>query len=239
MISVVSSGPTGKYGVVGPQFLPDAAVLDGNLTLSVPKHVTAATGIDAMVHALEAYTSKILKNTLSDLLAKDALRILGSNIHEAYNNGSNAEARSQMLLGSMYAGMAFCNAPVGAIHGLAYPLSCHHGMSHGESNSVTMPAVMEFNAPVATKMYAEIAPYMFADLKEGSGTDDEITAKLVDRCKNLVPDLGIKPKLSQWGIKESDLDFLADEGLKQQRLLPNNPRHVTKEDAVDIYKNLL
>ena len=144
--------------------LPDAALLDGNLTLSVPQAVTAATGVDAMVHAIEAYTSKFLKNDLSDLLAKEALRILGRNIHEVYHNGQNAEARGQMLLGSMYAGMAFCNAPTGAIHALAYPIGCHHGVSHGVSNSLIMPRVMEFNAPCAIKEYSELAPCMFESL---------------------------------------------------------------------------
>jgi len=172
MISIISAGHKGKYGVVGPQFLPDAAVLDGNLTLSVPKHVTSATGLDAMVHAIEAYTNRLSKNTLSDLLAKEALRLLGANIHTVYADGKNAEARGQMLLGALYAGMSFCNSPTGAIHGLAYPLSCHYGMTHGESNSVAMPAVMEFNAPVATTQYAEIAPCMFQDLKVGSCTDE-------------------------------------------------------------------
>jgi alcohol dehydrogenase class IV len=144
-----------------------------------------------------------------------------------------------MLLGSMYAGMAFCNAPVGAIHALAYPLACHHGMSHGESNSMIMARVMEFNAPVATKEYAEIAPYMFEDLKEESCNNEEMTNKLISKVKQLVPDLGIKTRLSQVGIKLNDIDFLAGEGIKQQRLLPNNIRHVTLEDTKEIYRSIL
>lgn len=136
-----------------------------------------------MVHAIEAYTCKTSKNGLSDVLAKEALKLLGKNIHTVYNDGQNAEARSQMLLGSMYAGMSFCNAPVGAIHALAYPLGCHYGMSHGESNSMIMSRVMEFNAPVATKLYAELAPCIFEDLKEGSCSDEEMTDQLIQKVK--------------------------------------------------------
>ena len=134
-------------GIVGPQNLPDWAVLDGNLTLTVPKNITAYTGIDAMVHAIEGYTSKFRKNQLSDLLAEEALRILSKNIRTAVFEGNDAEARGQMLLGSMYAGMSFANAPVAAVHALAYPIGSHFKVPHGFSNSLVLPRVMEFNAP--------------------------------------------------------------------------------------------
>jgi alcohol dehydrogenase class IV len=138
-ISIVTTGESSKKGVVMPQLLPDWAVLDGDLTLSVPPHVTAATGIDAMVHAIEAYTCRTKKNPLSDLYAREALRLLGGNIRAVCEDGSNSGARSDMLLGSMYAGMAFANSPVGAVHALAYPIGSLFHVPHGLSNSLMLP----------------------------------------------------------------------------------------------------
>ena len=140
-ISILTTGANEKKGIVSPILLPDWAVLDGELTVSLPSHVTAATGIDAMVHAIEAYTTKIKKNSLSDLLAKESLRLLGGNIRTVCSpqGAQNAQARGAMLLGSMYAGMAFANAPVGAVHALAYPIGSHFHVPHGLSNSLVLP----------------------------------------------------------------------------------------------------
>lgn len=142
-ISIVTTGASEKRGVVSPLLLPDYAIIDGNLTASVPHHVAAATGIDAMVHAIEAFTCKTKKNPLSDILALEALRLLSGNIHAVCSETSDAElsavARSDMLLGSMYAGMAFANAPVGAIHALAYPIGSIFHIPHGLSNALMLP----------------------------------------------------------------------------------------------------
>ena len=121
-ISIVTTGASEKKGVVAPQLLPDWAILDAELTVGLPAAVTAATGIDAMVHAIEAFTSKHKKNVVSDCLAREALRLLGGNIRKACVTPQDRDARSDMLLGSMLAGMAFANAPVAAVHALAYPL---------------------------------------------------------------------------------------------------------------------
>jgi alcohol dehydrogenase class IV len=141
-ISIVTTGEGEKKGVVSPVLLPDIAVLDAELTLGLPAAVTAATGIDAMVHAIEAYTSKRLKNPVSDCLAREALRLLSLNIHEACSDGSNCEARQGMLLGAMLAGLAFANAPVAGVHALAYPVGARFHVPHGLSNSLVLPAVM-------------------------------------------------------------------------------------------------
>ena len=140
-ISIITTGESEKKGVVSPVLLPDWAVLDGELTVSVPSPVTAATGIDAMVHAIEAYTTRLKKNSLSDLLAREALRLLGENIRTVCSpeGSKDAIARGNMLLGSMYAGMAFANAPVGAVHALAYPIGSHFHVPHGLSNSLVLP----------------------------------------------------------------------------------------------------
>lgn len=132
-ISILSTGKQEKMGVVSAQLLPDWAVLDGALTLGLPRITTAATGIDAMVHAIEAYTSALKKNTLSDLLAREALRLISANIDLVCNHDpSNAQARTDMLLASTYAGMAFANAPVAAVHALAYPIGSIFNVPHGK-----------------------------------------------------------------------------------------------------------
>ena len=148
-ISIVTTGASEKKGVVAPQLLPDWAILDAELTVGLPAAVTAATGIDAMVHAIEAYTSKHKKNVVSDCLAREALRLLGANIRKACVTPQDRDARSDMLLGSMLAGMAFANAPVAAVHALAYPLGGHFHVPHGLSNALVLPYVLEFNMPEA------------------------------------------------------------------------------------------
>ena len=149
-----------EKGVVSPRLLPDWAILDPELTLGLPAHVTAATGIDAMVHAIEAYTSRHKKNPMSDQLARQALALLSANIRTACREGRNLEARSNMLLGSMLAGMAFANAPVAAVHALAYPIGAIFHVPHGLSNALVLMGVMRFNLLHAEPLYAELAPIL-------------------------------------------------------------------------------
>ncbi|MES2599632.1 MAG: iron-containing alcohol dehydrogenase [Pseudomonadota bacterium] len=231
-ISIVTTGEGEKKGVVSPVLLPDWAVLDAELTLGLPSAVTAATGIDAMVHAIEAYTSKRLKNPLSDALARDALRLLGGNIHEACRNGTNREARHNMLLGSMLAGMAFANAPVAAVHALAYPVGARFHVPHGLSNSLVLPQVIRFNASSAEQYYSELAAILTPNAK-GNSTDR--TMALVEMLSMLPADLGLPTRLRDVGIAETDLGLLADDAMKQTRLLINNPREVVRDDALAIY----
>ena len=156
-ISIVTTGATTKMGVVSPLLLPDLALLDAELTLGLPPAVTAATGIDAMVHAIEAYTSKIKKNPLSDLLAREALRLLAANLDQAVHNGHNREARQAMLLGACLAGQAFANAPVAAVHALAYPLGSHFHLPHGLCNALMLPPVLAFNMATSSICLAGMA----------------------------------------------------------------------------------
>lgn len=230
-ISIVTTGEGEKKGVVSPVLLPDWAVLDAELTLGLPPAVTAATGIDAMVHAIEAYTSKRLKNPLSDALARDALRLLGGNIHEACN-GTNREARHNMLLGSMLAGMAFANAPVAAVHALAYPIGARFHVPHGLSNSLVLPQVIRFNASSAEQNYGELATILIPNAK---GSSADRTKALVEMLSALPVELGLPTRLRDVGITENDLELLADDAMKQTRLLVNNPREVVHTDALAIY----
>ncbi|GAA3849622.1 iron-containing alcohol dehydrogenase [[Pseudomonas] carboxydohydrogena] len=231
-ISIVTTGENEKKGVVSPVLLPDWAVLDAELTLGLPAHVTAATGIDAMVHAIEAYTSKRLKNPMSDALAREALRLLGGNIRTVCRDGANIEARHNMLFGSMLAGMAFANAPVAAVHALAYPVGARFHVAHGLSNSLVLPQVLQFNAPAAEAHYARIADILVPGRSNGA-------ASLVAWLAELPVELGLPTRLRDVGIKESDLDALAEDAMKQTRLLINNPREMTHTDALGIYRAAL
>ena len=236
-ISIVTTGASEKKGVVAPQLLPDWAILDAELTVGLPAAVTAATGIDAMVHAIEAFTSKHRKNVVSDCLAREALALLGANIRKACVTPQDRHARGDMLLGSMLAGMAFANAPVAAVHALAYPLGGHFHVPHGLSNALVLPYVLEFNMPEAELLYAELAPIVFPDLV---GKTPEARAKgLVTGLKALGPALGMQTRLSEVGVSHNHLPMLAEDAMKQTRLLVNNPREMTYEAALKIYEAAL
>ncbi|MFJ3051593.1 iron-containing alcohol dehydrogenase [Pseudomonas nitroreducens] len=232
-IAIVTTGETTKMGVVSPHLLPDLAVLDADLTLGLPPAVTAATGIDAMVHAIEAYTSKLKKNPLSDLLAREALRLLALNLDEAVHNGGNREARQAMLLGACLAGQAFANAPVAAVHALAYPLGGHFHIPHGLSNALVLPEVIRFNAPNAAPLYAELAPLL---LGERLRSDADRTEQFIAELADLSPRSGLPSRLRDAGVPEASLPRLAADAMLQQRLLVNNPREVSESDALAIYR---
>lgn len=232
-ISVVTVGATEKKGIVSPALYAAHALLDAELTLGLPPHVTAATGIDAMVHAIEAYTSKNGKNPLSDALAREALRLLAANIRTAVRDGGNIAAREAMLLGAHLAGVAFSNAPVGGVHALAYPLGGHFHVPHGLSNALMLPHVLGHNMAAALDAYADLAPILdpaCAPLgRQGRA------AALVDACTRLLADLGVDPTLRGVGVSAEHLDLLASEAMKQQRLLANNPCDIGEADARRLY----
>ena len=235
MVSIITTGETTKAGVVSRTLLADKVILDAKLTLGLPPAVTAATGIDAMVHAIEAYTSVRLKNPLSDMLAREALRLMANNISTAVKQGDNLQAREAMLLGAMLAGQAFANAPVAAVHALAYPLGGNYHIPHGLSNSLVLPHVLRFNAPAAAELYAELAPIILPD-RELPSDPLEVSELLAEHFLQLAADLGLQTQLSQMNIAESDLPKLAEEAMLQQRLLINNPRELSFDDALSIYQ---
>lgn len=235
-VSILTTGTEEKNGVVSPIILPDIALLDAELTIGLPPHITAATGIDAMVHAIEAFTSRSPNNNpVSQMLAKQALSLLGANIREVVFNGENKRARSDMLLGSMLAGQAFANSPVAAVHALAYPVGSLFHVPHGLSNALVLSQVMRFNAPECGDQYAELAPYIFPDI-DSSRSSQAISAELIERLLELSSDLGLEPGLKHVGITTNDIDRLSSDAMKQTRLLVNNPREVSLEDAKAIYQ---
>jgi alcohol dehydrogenase len=231
-IAIVTTGETTKMGVVAPQLYADLAVLDATLTLGLPPAVTAATGIDAMVHAIEAYTSKHKKNPMSDILARQGLALLSTHLLTACEEGKNLEARQAMLLGACLAGQAFSNAPVAAVHALAYPVGGIFHVPHGLSNSLVLPHVLEFNMPHAYDHYAELASIA---APQAQGSTEARANALIVALKQIAERTRIPTRLREVGIAQSDLDRLADDAMLQTRLLGNNPRTVARDDARAIY----
>jgi alcohol dehydrogenase class IV len=229
-IAIVTTPTNEKKGVVSPLLYPDLAVLDPTLTLGLPPRVTAMTGIDAMVHAIEAYTSRLRKNVISDTLAVRALRLLYDNLATAIARPHDLPARRAMLHGSLLAGMAFANAPVAAVHALAYPLGGRFHVPHGLANALVLLPVLAFNRPAAHALYAELA--------EGAGMRGGAEG-LHTALDDLAAGLGLERTLSEVGVKEADLPMLARDAMQVQRLLVNNPRDVTYDDALAIYRQVL
>lgn len=232
-ITILTTGETTKMGVVAPQLYADHVLLDAALTTGLPPLQTAATGIDAMVHAIEAYTSRHRKNPLSDLFAREALRLLAHNLVAACTDGHNRAAREAMLLGACYAGMAFANSPVAAVHALAYPLGGHFHLPHGLTNALMLDPVLAFNLPAAVGLYGELAGVLPA--LPGEKPDDPAQVFLA-RLRDLIARSGAPRRLRDVGVSAEALPMLAHDAMKQTRLLDNNPVPVTEADALALYR---
>lgn len=232
-ISVITVGGSLKLAVNSAPLTADWALLDADLTLGLPRGVTAATGIDAMVHAIEAYTSARLKNPVSDALAREALRLLAANLERACDHPQDREARGAMLLGAHLAGVAFANAPVAGVHALAYPLGGHFHVPHGVSNALMLTHVLGHNLHAAMSLYAELGILLDPAL-EGEGTQARAQG-FVETMRSLCAVAGVPLRLSDVGVREADLDLLAAEAMKQERLLVNNPCPIGEADARRLY----
>ena len=238
-ISIITQEDSEKKGVSSPIILPDLAILDPLLTIGLPSKITAATGIDAMVHAIESYASKSKNNNLiSQTLAKESLRLLGSSIREAVFNGKNIEARSNMLIGSMLAGVSFGYSPVAGVHALAYPIGGTYHIPHGLSNALVLPHVLRFNSTSieAINKYSELAPIIFPEIEINTSNQD-ITAIFIEKISSLSLELGLEQKLREVGIPQSGCETMAKDAMKQTRLLINNPKEIYEQDALEIYKS--
>ena len=239
-ISIITMDDKEKKGVSSKLILPDLAILDPSLTINLPPNITASTGIDAMVHAIEAYTSiNPNNNPISKMLSIEALKFLGSSIKTAVFEGHNINARSNMLFGSMLAGKAFANSPVAAVHALAYPIGGLFNISHGLSNSLVLPSVMKFNSinEETKKNYANLAPYVFKDL-DNSKSDEIVCNNFIDSLESLSKELKLPYRLRDLEIPEEACQLMASEAMKQTRLLVNNPRKIEESDAFNIYKSV-
>jgi alcohol dehydrogenase class IV len=236
-VSIITVGGAEKRGVSSAALTADWAILDAGLTVGLPRAVTAATGIDALVHAIEAYTSARLKNPMSDLLAREALRLLAGNLLRACDEPGDLEARGAMLLGAHLAGVAFANAPVAGVHALAYPLGGHFHVPHGLSNALMLGHVLGHNMPAALEAYAELGTVVDPALGE-QGTQAQARG-LVERLAELSRRAGLPQRLREVGVTTGDLDLLASEAMKQERLLINNPCPITEADARRLYEAAL
>ena len=239
-ISIITMDDKEKKGVSSKLILPDLAILDPSLTINLPPNITASTGIDAMVHAIEAYTSiNPNNNPISKMLSIEALKFLGSSIKTAVFEGHNINARSNMLFGSMLAGKAFANSPVAAVHALAYPIGGLFNISHGLSNSLVLPSVMKFNSinKETKKNYANLAPFVFKDL-DNSKSDEIVCNNFIDSLESLSKELKLPYRLRDLEIPEEACKLMASEAMKQTRLLVNNPRKIEESDAFNIYKSV-
>jgi len=233
-ISIVTTGASEKMGVVSPMIIPDLALLDPELTRDLPAAVTAATGGDAMVHAIEAYASASPNNNpVSRALACEALRLMAPALERAVQVPHDMEARGDMLLGSLLAGQAFANSPVAAVHALAYPVGGHFKVPHGLSNALVLPHVIRFNAVTAPDAYAQLGPIAFPEL--GGLETAQAAAGFADALAALSARCGLPSGLRAVGITADDVPLLARDAMNQTRLLVNNPRKVTEADARAIY----
>ena len=224
-----------KFSIVSKAAVPDVSLIDPETTLSMDPFLSACTGIDALVHAIEAYTSALKKNPMSDLLAREALRLLAANLDEAVHNGSNREARQAMLLGACLAGQAFANAPVAAVHALAYPLGGNFHIPHGLSNALVLPQVLRFNVSAAATHYGELAPIILGE-RLRTGDPSTYAEQLIAEFEQMSARVGLPTRLRDAGVPEEMLPQLAKEAMLQQRLLVNNPREVSEADALAIYQ---
>lgn len=237
-VSVVTDDEGRKKAVYAPQLLPDVALLDPALTTGLPPHITAATGLDAMVHAVEAYTSRTGKNPIADGLAAKALSMMATNIRTAMKEPGNIEARAAMLQGSLMAGMAFVNASVAAIHALAYPLGARYHVPHGHSNAIVMAPIMRFNLSAATKEYAELARVVMPERRFDS--DADAAEALVVFIETLVAESGLEMKMSKLGVPADAIPSMAEEvdtGIR--RLIDCNPRDMTRDEIAAVYQSVL
>ena len=221
-----------KKGIISPFLVPDIVYVDPLLTVSVPPAITAATGLDALTHCLEAYTNKF-SQPLIDVYAYEGMRLIAANIVTAVKDGKNIEAREKVAMGSLLGG--FCLGPVNTagVHALSYPLGSMFHLAHGLSNALLLPYVMEYNIPAATKKYAEVAIALGCERQ----VDDKTTACAgVKKIKELIKACSIPATLREVNVPGSAIPQIATEAMKIQRLLKNNPRLIEEKDAIEIYK---
>ena len=235
-----------KKGIVSPFLIADAAYVDPKLTWTVPAKVTADTGMDALTHCIEAYTNKFAHPSV-DIYALQGIRLIAANLETAVKlaaeansqeltaNSRYVEAREALAFGSLYGGLCLGPVNTAAVHALSYPLGGEFHIPHGLSNAILLPSVMKFNAPAAMKRYAEVA--LACGVTAGH-SDEETAQRGVDFIYRLAAAVGIPDKLTALGIPQTAVDGMAKAAMLVQRLLKNNPREVTEQDARDIYNSL-
>jgi alcohol dehydrogenase class IV len=221
-----------KKGIISPYLVPDTVIIDPELTYNLPADITAATGLDALTHCLEAYTN-LFAHPFTDMYAFEGMRLIAGNLVKAVKNGADENARTQLAMGSLLGG--FCLGPVNTagVHALSYPLGSMFHMAHGLSNALLLPYVMEFNIPAATERYAEVARALGCN----NGQTDLDTANAgVNKIRELIKQCGLPSRLSEAGIDKATIPAMAADAMKITRLLKNNPRQINLNDAIHIYE---
>lgn len=223
-----------KESVISDFILPKLVLIDPTLTLSVPPSVTAATGMDALCHAVESYTG-LNATPFSDVFAKEGMRLIATNLRTACMDGQNLEAREGMALGSFYAGLAIQHAGTNGVHALAYPLQGLYRVTHGVANSLLLPYVMEFNLVSNLNRFAQVAQELGEETRGLSLRD--MAERVALSTQQLSLDIGIPQHLNEVGVTSGDLDALVEGALKVERLLKNNPRNLKAQQITTIYQN--
>ncbi len=225
-----------KVGIVSPKLMPDCVILDPKMTLGLPPAITASTGMDALCHAIECYTSK-KGNPFSEMIALKAISLITRSIRRAFNTGTDIDARHDMLLGAMYGGMCIATSSTTAVHALAYPLGGKYRIAHGVSNAILLPFVMRFNAVGNEDKFRDVAVAMGLDVDPADSK--AATEKFIEAIFELNRDLQIPSDLKRWNITAADLETLVEGAAKVTRLLDNNPRPMGKADIRAIYTQLI
>ncbi|MHC8966204.1 iron-containing alcohol dehydrogenase [Priestia aryabhattai] len=226
-----------KVGIVNGELIADHVILESNMIKNLPKSIAAATGIDALAHAIECFTSK-KANPISDTFALEALDLILNNILEACTNPDALEAKRKMLLGSFYAGVAITSSGTTAVHALSYPLGGKYHIAHGVSNAILLTPVMKFNEPVIKELLAKAYNRVVKETNEEL-TVNEKSKYIIDLLENIVETLEIPTSLKAFNVPKEDLEALVEAGMEVQRLLVNNMREVTPEDARKIYLEIM
>ena len=235
--AVFTDRKTKTKGGINSRFLyPTVALLDPELTLSLPPEVTAQTGLDALTHAMEAYTSN-QANPLSDLVALKAISLIGRSLKRAVRKGTDIEAREDMLLGSLLAGMALANAGVTAVHAMAYPLGAFFNIPHGLANAVLLPYVLEYNRPSCPDRFARLGNAL-SPSRITSSIEQE-ARKCVVKVIRLSRSIGIPERLSEPKIPKKAIPQMAPAALKIARPIANNPRPISEEDIAGLYRKMV
>ena len=231
--SVISSAGGKKNVAIDATLYPDIALLDVDMIKTMPRQIATTTGIDAIVHAIEGYTSATKKNPISDMLACEALRYLLGNIEASVSPDATDDIRSRMLLGAMLAGQAFANATVAAVHAFAYALAEGFHLAHGLSNSLVLVPVLKFNIAKFPELYGQLSK---AVLPEAGQLSDAAAADLfVARLEDVMAAIGLDKRLRDFGIGKGDLEALAKVTSGLERLLNNNPRPISYDEALEIF----
>ena len=220
-----------KKGVVSPHLVPDAAFVDAELTLSVPPAVTAATGLDALTHCIEAYTNRFA-HPVVDVWALEGVRLIASALEEAVKNPSSVAEREKLALGSLYGGLCLGPVNTAAVHALSYPLGGVHHIPHGHANAILLPHVMRFNLQAAPDRFAAVALALGAVSAESSAATAEAG---IAQLWKLIDATGLEMRLGALGVDPSEAAQLAAAGLSVTRLMKNNPRSMTQQEAEQIY----